>query len=378
MDGCVPGAADDLARIALEALPALWDPRSGLFVHKTVLARGDYDNRGSNAFYSAIALAGILEQQITPADRLVPLGEALDALYAALASSRHPAPLGVGVWASSLAGDPRGEQLTNLLCGALESTGWSSMELGLGLSGLVAAFGAYPSARDRCARLARSTAAALLERFSPRADLFRGSRRTSARNATRPYLTSFASQVYPLHGLAQFTRAIGQHPPQELSHVAGKLLDLQGPLGQWWWFYSTRSGRVLEGYPVYSVHQDGMAFMALAPLRELGVRVAPEALLRGLRWVSGENELGVGLARDDPPFIARCIQRAGSDPDGFGGISRSNRLRVAARSLVPGRRDDVVAADTRTLEVLEECRPYHLGWLLYATRLMDGLERDDG
>jgi hypothetical protein len=354
------------------------DARTGLFAHKTLLTNGDYDNRGSNAFYSAIALVGLMEQMIVPPDQVVPLGPALDGVHSALDSSASPALLGVAVWASSLAGDNRGESVARMLGKALESCNWSSMELGLGLSGLVAAFDAYPSVRDSCRRWADATAAALLERFTPGTNLFRGNRRTTARNLTDPFLTSFASQVYPTHGLARYARTMSDRPPDELSRVARKLAASQGRFGQWWWLYSTRSGRVLEGYPVYSVHQDGMAIMALAPVDELGLSVDREALYRGLGWVVGENELRVSLVRDDPPFIARCIQRVGSDADGFGGISRSNRLRIAARSLLPVRRGDAIGAHPSSLEVLEECRPYHLGWLLYAASLIDRLGGDGG
>ena len=49
------------------------------------------------------------------------------------------------------------------------------------------------------------------------------------------------------------------------------------------------------------------------------------------------------------------------------GISRANLARVVARSLRPGA--DHTVAEPGALEVLHECRPYHLGWLLHAFAL---------
>jgi hypothetical protein len=119
--------------------------------------------------------------------------------------------------------------------------------------------------------------------------------------------------------------------PDSLARVAGRIVDSQGPLGQWWWVYSRRTGGVIEGYPVYSVHQDGTAFLGLVPLGDLagGDYAGPLAL--GLEWKLGANELSASLVQDEPPFISRCIQRVGSDADGVYGLSKLNFARVLPR-----------------------------------------------
>jgi hypothetical protein len=362
---------ESLCRTALEALPPMFDSHARLFSHKALLSdNGDYRNHGTNPFYSAIALIGLLDQRIAPADARIPVGDALDGLHAAIDSATSPALLGTTVWACCLAGDRRGESLTTSLGAALESPNWSSMELALGLCGLVEAFKAYPALRDRCSRWARSAAEALLRRFSGSAQLFTGSRPGSPRNLTQPWLTSFATQAYPLHALAAYAREVSGVAPPALSQVARRLVEVQGPLGQWWWFYSSRSSAVLEGYPVYSVHQDAMAFMALMPLGDHSIPVPVEALRRGLEWELGANELRAELVRDDPPFLDRCIQRVGSNADGFGGISALNRLRLAMRAVAPVGRGKAAEAASEELEVLRESRPYHPGWLLYSGRLV--------
>jgi hypothetical protein len=110
-----------------------------------------------------------------------------------------------------------------------------------------------------------------------------------------------------------------------------------------------------------------MAFMALLPVEALGEGSYREPLARGLEWLSGPNELSTDLVRRDPAIVFRNIQRVGSDADAMFGISRTNLARVIARSLRPG--SDHVVAEPSELEVLHECRPYHLGWLLHAYAL---------
>ncbi len=140
--------------------------------------------------------------------------------------------------------------------------------------------------------------------------------------------------------------------------AADRLLELQRPDGGWPWIFDTRSGRVVEPYEVYSVHQDAMAPMALSELTEVsGDERYRDAAIRGLDWVFGTNELGRPmLDRDaghplplDPP------------PEGL-------RPRRPLREHGAGGRAAAAAwpSPARALEVNPTDRPYHLGWILEA------------
>jgi len=72
---------------------------------------------------------------------------------------------------------------------------------------------------------------------------------------------------------------------------AEAICRMQGPSGQWWWHYDARNGRIFERYPVYAVHQDGMAPMALFALGEVARLDFSEPIYKGLAWISGNNEL---------------------------------------------------------------------------------------
>lgn len=365
----------DLAELSLDALPGMFDRERGLFSHKTIAPQGRYVNWEPNVLYSAVSLVGILRQRRRDADGVVPVGVALDGLYRACSERLRPGEMANFVWAATLAGDRRGAEMLERLA-AVAPGSCPSGELGQVLYGLVRGADAYEDGRDRAVAAARAAANELLERFSPGAEVFRTSprRRLPRRELLEAGLTSFAAQVYPLHGLAALSLYTGEAPAPALSRVAGRIVEAQGPLGQWWWIYSSRARVVLEGYPVYSVHQDGMAFLGLVELERLGLGSFLEPLALGLDWVFGANELGVGLVRREPPLVHRCIQRSGSDADGAYGVSKGNLWRVLRRSLAPQLSGDVTAAAPERLEVLEECRSYHLGWLLYADSLVQEAE----
>ncbi len=361
----------ELSLLAVDAVAEMRDAGTGLFSHKAVVADGGYRNREANVLYSTVSLVGLLSQRRRLVDDVLPLGATLDAVHAAAIERDRPIELANLAWASVLAGDSRLDAALSRLV-EFDPRSSGSSEIGQVLYGLTVGAEVRPALRDRAQRAARACVDELLRRFNPRADVFRASPRLRVprRALIEAGITSFASQVYPLHGLAAFYLASGETPSPALARVAARIVTAQGPLGQWWWLYSCRHRRVLEGYPVYSVHQDGMAFLGLVELERLGLGSFAEPLGLGLDWVFGENELGVSLVEREPGMINRCIQRVGSDADGAYGLSRANFSRAVARSFVPWAIGDRTAAQPEGLEVLRECRSYHLGWLMYADSLV--------
>jgi hypothetical protein len=363
----------ELAEIALRVLPEMWEPDSGLFSHKTLSEGGGYVNLGPNVHYSAIALVGLLEQQLRPPDSVVGVGRSLDALHTASAQGAPVAVLGNLLWACALAEDGRARAVVRRLVDGLRPSQESGPGLGSAAFGLTAAARAFPDCRDQAHKGAERCVAELLRRFSPAGDVFRGMSLDlrPRRSTLERGILSFAAQVYPLHGLAAWYASTGSAPARELSRVAGRLAEAQGPRGQWWWLYSPWRRQVVEGYPVYSVHQDGMAFLGLAPLGEIGLDSHWRELDLGLRWIFGENELATSLVDHDGSFISRCIQRVGSDADGPYGLSQLAYRRVLLRSLRARADGRGVRAAPAELEILRECRSYHLGWILCAHALAE-------
>jgi hypothetical protein len=370
-----PRLLRELCAVSVRGLPAMADRRTGLFPHKVVLTTdGRVEPRGENALYSAISIIGLLSVgRDDPWTGPVSLGRALDAVAVAVAGpgSSDAALAGTVLWALALAGDARVPTVVDRV-ERLDADALTTMEVALVIAGAVAAMERVPEVRDRAARIARDGVRALLERWSSSAALFAGPRGRRPATLAARNVTSFANQVYPLHAIARYAQATSERVPDAAVRTAERLVAHQGPLGQWWWQYSARDGGLVEGYPVYSVHQDGMAFLGLAALQAAGGGRYADALWRGLLWVDGANELGRSLVRRDHDLVLRCIQRAGSDPDGPSGLARRNLVAVQLASWGIGRRPAARAHPSR-LEVLAECRPYHLGWVLYAGSLAGAL-----
>jgi hypothetical protein len=243
-----------------------------------------------------------------------------------------------------------------------------------------------PHALDRLAELDRRagplhvTAAAwivtALVAARPHADVERHlaaarHRLLAARGAVYPHLIggaapwyrtvgSFADQAYPVQALARLHGSADD--PEALAaadSVAAAICRAQGKAGQWRWHYDARTGGVVDGYPVYSVHQHALAPMALLDLADAGGQVHLDAICRGLRWLARPPETSESLLLDEPPVIWRKVT---------GGDRRRLRrgLRAASGRLRPEIRRRALDGALQAGSVDHECRPYEPGWLLFA------------
>jgi hypothetical protein len=170
----------------------------------------------------------------------------------------------------------------------------------------------------------------------------------------RRHIVSFGSCAYFLRALDEHARSGGDvRAVQLFRRAAERILELQGPAGEWPWLLDARTGRILDAYPVFTVHQDSMAFLFLhSALERHGLSGAEEAAARSLAWAAGDNELGLPMFEHEPFCAFRSIER----------VERAPRLRRYLRAARPQSRP----WDERPrVRLNPECRSYHVGWLLY-------------
>jgi hypothetical protein len=186
-----------------------------------------------------------------------------------------------------------------------------------------------------------------------RSGLARHSRRFYRRN-----LVSFGSTVYFLRSSYEYAALSGSRRARDL-YESGvqKMIDIQGPRGEWPWMIAVRTARPIDFYPVFAVHQDSMAMLFLLPALDAGLPRTAEAIESSFRWVLGDNELDLPMLLSEPYFAYRSVER--SEPMG-------RALRYARATLNLARqRDSKLSADGK-VHLNPECRSYHLGWILYA------------
>ncbi|MDE3199595.1 MAG: hypothetical protein KGN79_01640 [Acidobacteriota bacterium] len=169
----------------------------------------------------------------------------------------------------------------------------------------------------------------------------------------RHHIGSFADQVYPAIAFARLTRALkDEDARQSALRTAQAMCERQGEMGEWFWQYDAKTGRVVSRYPVFSVHQHAMAPMMLFEVAEATGCDFRANIDRGLEWIAGNNELGRDLVDPALKLVWRCIH-----------LGRRAAYADAALRFFGLRQGP---ANPHSLRIRYECRPYELGWLLYA------------
>lgn len=361
----VYGAGDQVRRLlktAQRGLPWAYDWKSGEFAQTLRRVNGPRGvtpwREGTNLRYAAMAALGI--------DRL-----AVDEQRVILA----------GRTAAELTRTFEHRALQNDDLGATALAAWASVEVtGVYSSALFAELDAALAGEApiptvdlawiltaatvargfaRSSVVAERAAARLLEAQTEQG-LFPHALPLASQSHWRRHVGSFADQVYPIQALARWYACSGQSEALAAAErTAGRICAQQGPAGQWWWHYDVRTGEVVERYPVYSVHQHAMAPMVLFDLAEAGGADRTAEVVRGLRWLGSHPEVAEELVLDVPGVIWRKVGRR--EPK-----KAVRKLSSVTTAVRPGLHLPGLDRTFPPVVVDWECRPYELGWLLYA------------
>jgi len=346
----------ELRRLALTGLPRMWRSEGDFYAYRVRPSGSDVIREGVSRRYTAITTIGLASEG--DADRAIALGpltlrDLAERLVRDVAGVANLGDVGLTVWASAASGHGDLEAATRrlrVLRADVES--YPTVEVAWALAALCVA--ATPGDSEARGRLASR----LIDSLGP-SGVF--PHVLGGRGGLRSHVSCFADMVYPIQALALYHGLVGDRRAlQAAERAAGVICQHQGAAGQWWWHYDRRTGRVLEKYPVYAVHQDAMAPMALLALAEAAGRDMGEPIARGLAWLESSPELGGGSLVDRTAgLIWRKVARR--EP---GKLSRT--LQAAASRLHPRLRAPFVGALFPPGVIDYEDRPYHLGWLLHA------------
>lgn len=357
------GAQDGVRRLlraAQSGLPLAYDVETGEFAQTVRGAAhlGDVTARreGTSLRYAAIAALGL--GRLNLADQRGALVGRTAAELARSVSARaieqsDPGAVALALWATAEVTGVGDAALLSRL-GVVLSSGRPIPTVDL--SWIVTA----AVATGRRGEPVAEAAAARLLRLQGVKGIFPHMSPVDSQNHWRRHVGCFADQVYPIQALARMFQVTGAPALLEAAEAtARQLCELQGPEGQWWWHYDARTGDIVERYPVYSVHQHSMAPMALFDLADAGGTDRSTQIVEGLRWLGTHPEVDEDLVVDRPGIIWRKVGRR--EP-----AKLVRKLSAVTTSIRPGLHlpglDTLFPAD----RVDHECRPYELGWLLYA------------
>lgn len=341
----------DLAELAIRGLSRMYDEERGLFCHRLVDSQFGLVREGISQRYTMMTVLGLLQANSAGSRSPFDVNATIDSLYRDVSWVDNLGDLGLLLWTSASGQrletffakfDLEGA-LTKYVDGRMRMT----MELSWFLIGLAHA-GALEGF-SHLARLAHQTYSRLLANQGSHGLFGHSARWHSLAGALRGTIGSFADQVYPIFAMTQYGRVFGiEQALEKAARCANAICECQGPLGQWWWHYDATSGRIVEHYPVYSVHQHAMGPMALFAAQDACGIDFRKSIYRGLNWIGGANELGIDMRDESLGVVWRNIAPANT--------SQVSPMFGKLRN----------QSDPGSLQVLRECWPYELGWFLYA------------
>jgi hypothetical protein len=345
-----------LVALANRGLKSMYDEEKKLFCYRFRRTASGFAREGVSQRYTTMVLLGLLRANAVGLQPCIDVRASLDSLFADISWVNNIGDLGLLLWLSA----SFSREYLNRFCSKfnLEQAlkGYSgaherlTMELSWFLTGLAYCREAGPEQSPGLADVASRTYEVVCANQGDDGLFAHMATWGSLTGVVRGRIGSFADQVYPIYALAQYAHVFRATEPLEKAvRCANAICRLQGPLGQWWWHYDSMTGRVIERYPVYSVHQHAMAPMALFALQNTSNANFDEHIYKGLEWINGANELQEDLEDTATGVIWRCIRR------------HKSASYIAPIRAVLGR-----APKSSAMETLYECRPYELGWLIYA------------
>jgi hypothetical protein len=343
-----------LRGLAADALPRMFRPEHGLFAFTLRLERDGLALSDVSVRYSAITLIGIAADRKGPWRSKFPdPREICGRLVAWLPQVTSLGDAALIAWATrEWDADGRDRAWTKVRHLLDQTSAQPTVEAAWALTA------ACLEDRVPLDDVRHKVFDALLTTRNPESGLFA---HTIGANGTRAHVACFADQVYPVQALAAFAGCAAEPRAIEAAAAcARRICDAQGAEGQWWWHYDWRTGSVIEGYPVYAIHQDAMGPMALLALERAGGGDYSDAIARGLTWLEHAPELqGSSLIDDRARMVWRKVARR--EPR-----KASRYLQAALTGVHPRLRAPGLNALFPPSAIDFEDRPYHWGWFLYA------------
>ena len=348
----------ELCDLAASGLVQMLDPETQIFCDIYNRTELGMQRQGLSRRYTMMTLLGLHRYESSGRRSPVAIAPVLDALLGDFQWISGAGDLGLLLWTcAELVPDRLPEvyqqvQAQNALEHFPDGRQGSTMEVAWYLTGLAACCLAG-QAKLPGIHAQIGVARQILKRNCGVAGVYgHRTRSTPPSGYLRRRIGTFADQVYPTIAFARLSQAFPDEEAREMAlQTARTMCELQAPLGEWSWHYDAASGRVVSRYPVYSVHQHAMAPMMLIEAGNAAGCDFSEPMYKGLAWISGNNELRRDFVEPALGLIWRCIY-----------LGKANKYTDAAMRFLQLRQ----GAANAELKVRYECRPYELGWLLYA------------
>lgn len=349
---------DTLVRVASRGLTAMYDPQARIFCQRAVQHGAEIKYEGRSQWETLVALLGLNEAH--QYDIKIPFDVVTETFHH-IRHGKEGRPideLGVFLWLTARAApEELAFHYASLdLPGALDRS--SAAKKGItkdlsclliGLSEIRLSDAEEPPLLDDLAYMVRQLLFVNYGGFG----VFRSMNKRGLLSKKRGGYGTFIDQALAIYAFTRYARAFNDPHSLEIAlFSAQQMIVNQGEHGEWWSLYDVENGRVERTYPVYAMHQSALGPLALFSVSELTGEPFAEEVNDGILWLFNRNELDVHFVQPSLHVIWEGMYDPG--------------CKLYSREAMTGKRKAAAKDKKRVLDVAYECRPSHLGWLLFA------------
>ena len=348
----MPALIERLRNLAAVALPRMYSDAAKRYVFTVRGVDGTLVPDGVSNRYSAITLIGLAADGCDRWELPYDPRALAATLVAELPAGTNLGDAALIAWAASALGVDAAPAWTHVERLFNAKTAHPTVEVAWALAA------AAIDGRHVTAALRHKLLGSVLQAWSDEASLFA---HVTGSGGARSHVACYADQVYPIFALSRFyAKHRDAAALQAALRCARRICKVMGADGQWWWHYDHRTGDVIEGYPVYAIHQDAMGPMALRAVADASGESFDAFIERGLKWLEASPELNGGTLIDEPAqMLWRKVARR--EP-----MKATRYVQAACTKLHPRFRAPGLNVLFPAAAVDHEDRPYHWGWFLYA------------
>ena len=347
-----------LINVAIKGLTSMFDRRTNLFCSRALREGDSIRYEGSSYWETLNALLGLNEAFQYDLPVSIDLAAATHYHIERAQRLSEPGPAGVFLWLTARSFPeylaPLYDKIvfTDALDRFNENREGRTRELSMlliGLSEVRLSDGEEPAYLDELAYMARQLLFVCYGGFG----VFRSIHHQRQLSKKKTRYGTFSDQAFAMYAFMRYAQAFDDPQSMEIALECAKhMVRKQGELGQWWSLFDAHTGEVARKYPVYSLHQDALAPMVLFGLGERTGEDFSDDINDGVLWLHRRNEVDIHMVSKSLHVIWEGVHEA--------------KKKLYTEDIVPPKNIRLTKDKTRPLDVGFECRPSHLGWLLFA------------
>lgn len=345
-----------LLNLSIDGLNDLYLPNKKEFALRKKRVNNTYVIEGASKRYTLINLLGLYKAKCNGLDIKLDLAPILESQIKNIHKYKNAGNIGLLLWATSYIDPTKIGKVTSKINFRNLVRDFNDIKLGLStelawlLIGLLTSSTFNKNIKNITSQLVEYIYIKLRENYHGHG-IFGHQATDTFAGKIRGEIGSFSDQVYSIYAFTLYSKLKQSEEALTIAeYCAKKICKYQDKYGAWAWHYNSMTGKVISKYPIYSVHQDAMAPLALFTLQKATGNNYEKYIYKGLDWLTN-NEFNINMIDFENHMIKRAIA--------------PNRISRKFKSLLVnlGMKDEL---DYSNVSVVDECWSYHLGWLLFA------------